>query len=56
MRAKHVEIYILLEVMKPLDIVRKFGYSQSTVYKYLREWREAKERVKEMLSSIGNRG
>jgi len=56
MRAKHVEIYILLEVMKPLDIVRKFGYSQSTVYKYLREWREAKKRVKEMLSSIGNEG
>jgi ACT domain-containing protein len=48
-RQKHVEIYLLFEVMKPIDIVRKFGYSQSTVYKYYKEWLEAKKRVKELL-------
>ena len=48
-RQKHVEIYLLFEVMKPMDIIRKFSYSQSTVYKYYREWLEAKKKVKELL-------
>ena len=46
-RQKHVEIYLLFEVMKPIDIIKKFNYSQSTVYKYYREWKEAKSKVKE---------
>lgn len=50
MRKKRVEIYLLFEVMKPIDILRRFPeYSQSTIYKYYGEWKEAKDKVKIML-------
>jgi hypothetical protein len=47
-RHKHVEIYLLFEYLQPSEVV-KLGYKPGTVYKYFKEYQQAKDKVKEMV-------
>lgn len=52
-RKKHVELYLLLQLLKPSDILKKFPeYSISTVYKYSKELKLAKKKVRELLTQM----
>ena len=52
-RQKRVELYLLFEVFKPSEILRLWPqYSQGTVYKYYREWKQAKKKVRELIHML----
>ncbi len=47
-RRSHYEIFILFKFFKPAELV-KLGYSKATVYKYNKDWKEAKQKAIEFL-------
>jgi hypothetical protein len=52
-RKKRVELYLLLDLLDN-DTLVKLGYPLSSIYKYRKEWEQAKKDVKELLRSIEN--
>jgi hypothetical protein len=52
-RRKRVELYLLLDLLDN-DTLVKLGYSLSSIYKYRKEWEQAKKDVKELFASLTN--
>jgi len=53
-RGGHLELFYLFRFYKPYELIKKFGYSQSTVYWYYEKFNKAKEKAVELLKSIQN--
>lgn len=45
----HVEIFLLFKFFTPIQIVKEFGYSPATVYRYWKRYNEARKKIIEML-------
>lgn len=53
-REKRAELYLLFAAgLKPVDILEKWpDYSEGTVYKYYREFKAAKEKVRHLIQML----